>query len=347
MSTVLTWNMCLSEIMSHSAVDPAIKEAIRNRVKHSKTSNGSGEDNHFFVSAAEAGLVPNFSYPVTGSPFFDHFAIKESPLPSLVARAVGDNCVEQERHVPDLIDRSLGFDFGFDLSNGVPSSSSPLSSYSCSNTSDSLYRAPSPVNNDTLNNRIDSLLSEVLTTSELNLCHTILNTPPDSAATHSDTQTHLTRALHTLIHHLQDRILHLEDTLLPHLGTTLAHKTFNIDVLSNEIQNLGDQIRELKLAVDFGNSILVGCWVREYEVWRTLVEIKENRRKGWCRWLMKKKEVRELTGRELDALVLMAEQNAEILQEDVGDMVEMVERCKRKYGTFPVVETVDGIWRDV
>jgi hypothetical protein len=54
-----------------------------------------------------------------------------------------------------------------------------------------------------------------------------------------------------------------------------------------------------------------------------------------------------LTKREVDALVLMAEQNVKILREDVDDMVERVEKCKRRFVAYPAVECGVGSWRDV
>jgi uncharacterized protein YlzI (FlbEa/FlbD family) len=50
--------------------------------------------------------------------------------------------------------------------------------------------------------------------------------------------------------------------------------------------------------------------------------------------------------REIDALVLMAEQNVKILREDVDDMVEKVEKCKRGLVAHPGVEREEESWRD-
>jgi hypothetical protein len=51
--------------------------------------------------------------------------------------------------------------------------------------------------------------------------------------------------------------------------------------------------------------------------------------------------------REINALVLMAEQNIHILREDVNDMVKMVESCKRRFVASPAVEKLEKSWRDV
>jgi hypothetical protein len=115
--------------------------------------------------------------------------------------------------------------------------------------------------------------------------------------------------------------------------------------------------------------------LREYEVWRTLAGIRQKRaaRRGLrflTRWTKRGRAIKEvqegvlsplqetpesrvsrghggLTDRELDALILMAEQNVCILREDVEDMVEKVEKCKRDFVAFPAVEIVEGSWRDV
>jgi hypothetical protein len=87
------------------------------------------------------------------------------------------------------------------------------------------------------------------------------------------------------LHHLQDHITHLEDNLLPRLGTALEHKTFTIDVLSTELRNLEDQVDELNQTVDLGSKVLAGCWVREYEIWRTLVGTRESSDREWRRYL--------------------------------------------------------------
>jgi hypothetical protein len=153
------------------------------------------------------------------------------------------------------------------------------------------------------------------------------------------------------LYHLQDRITHLEDNLLPRLGTALEHKTSTIDVIGTELRNLEYQIDELNQTVDLGSKILAGCWVREYEIWRTLVEIRKSRDRGWRRWLKRQERAPEgllssnqqLMKLEIDALVLMADQNIQVLREDVNDMVKMVEDCKRR----PFVSPLLRQWRKV
>jgi hypothetical protein len=43
----------------------------------------------------------------------------------------------------------------------------------------------------------------------------------------------------------------------------------------------------------------------------------------------------------------MAEQNVQILREDIADMVEKVEACRNAtFKAFPVVDAEEGSWRD-
>ncbi|KAH7076675.1 hypothetical protein BKA63DRAFT_602434 [Paraphoma chrysanthemicola] len=401
-STSLTWDIALNRIINHEAVDPGARNAIRDRVKSEKSKGGRDDKDFPLAPTAEAGLVPNFSYPIAAAALYDHFATNQSQNPLI--NGVGG---EQSKQV-EVSERSPVHGEpqpSKSLLNGISSSSSSV------DTDDSLNRPPrSPDWTEVVPQRVKNLLREVLTASELSLCNEIIKaastsstlTPPttpgdgtdhtasstidiDSMQTQLNAHAHINSTspsllrlvvkLHTLLHHLQDRATYLEDNLLPILGTALERKTFTIDVLSIEIQNLGNQIHELKTAVDFGNKVLAGCWLREYEVWRTLVTIRKKREQR-----MGKRLLRRLTGRrnriadgvmsplvsnmndkenmvmgkrvlsktELDALIVMAEQNVQVLREDVDDMVEQVEKCKRGVKAFEKVPTPEeGSWRDV
>lgn len=365
-STTLTWNMVLNRILHNEAVDPDMKQRVKERVRSSKTTNGDGEGERFYVAAAEAGLVPNFSYPVAGSAFYDRKFADASPFLTLTDLAAvdpisgGDTTAERDAPTGDLQPHNQDFNFGFNLPNGIPTpttlqsyrSSSPSNS-STSPTSAFLSRQPTPADPDVAR-RLNALLTELLSQSELDLFNSIVSTPANTP------QARLTHSLNASLIHLQDRTTHLEDILLPRLGAALERKTFTIDVLSIEIQNLGDRITELKTAVDFGNKIIAGCWVREFEVMRTLIGIRDSRKNSrvWARLMgcrnracsigvADEEREQSLTKREVDALVLMAEQNLGILKEDVDDMVERVEKCKRAFVAYPAVECEEGSWRDI
>ncbi|OAL07639.1 hypothetical protein IQ06DRAFT_342355 [Phaeosphaeriaceae sp. SRC1lsM3a] len=364
----LTWNACLNEVIGHGSVDQDMVERVKEMVKSSTTTNGDGGIDQTHLSTIEVGLVPNFSYPIVGSPFYDRISAAQSPPPTLTngvsQSPPAEVDTELDRHTSTVTNRSLDFDFDFHKTLSTPSS--PLRSPT-SSTSDSLYRPPTPSSTSTTRRRLDALLTEILTRSELDLCQTILRPPLHSPPRLDPLPTRLILSLHRALLHLQDRVLNSEDILLPQLGTALEKKTYTIDVLSVEVRNLDDQIPELKLALDFGNRIIAGCWVRDYEVWRTLLGIRERRRgrKEWWRgWKSKKVEDGVLspdeaveagmTGEELrlrngetEALINMTRQNLEILREDVDDMVEKVERCRKDYTPYPAVERVEGSWRDV
>ncbi|KAF2831171.1 hypothetical protein CC86DRAFT_366602 [Ophiobolus disseminans] len=149
------------------------------------------------------------------------------------------------------------------------------------------------------------------------------------------------------------------------MGERLENKSFTIDVLGLEVQRLDDQIAEMRTTVDYATRILAGCWLRDYEMWRTLAGIREERRTrgpgGLLRRLTGRKskiadgvlspvqrgQQQQLSKRELDAVMVMAEQNVRILHEDVDEMDERVGGMKSALGGFPVVEVEEGSWRDI
>jgi hypothetical protein len=382
-SVMMTWNMYLNDILKNEAVDPAMKQAVIKGVKDSVAINDTGEGDYFHITTHEAGLVPNFSYPVAGAEFYDRVDTVESP-PLPLTNGLHRNA----EGGPEKADRVQwqAFDFSAKRLNGIltpspafpptPSPSpSPVRSTSSENTSsDTLYHRPSLPSEEMISLRINKLLAEVLSLSELNLYHSNLSNlphPPPSPQLNAHlpresplpTSTRLTQSLHSLLHHLQDRVIYFEDNLLLSLGTALETKTFTIDVMSVEVQNLGDQIREMKAAVDFSTKILAHCWVREFEVWRTLEGMRRKRalrrRLWWGRlmgWKWSKgsddgvyspRDSERLKNGELNAMALMAEQNVQILREDVDDMAERIEVLKRKFVAFPVVEREERSWRDV
>jgi hypothetical protein len=115
--TILTWNSCLNAILNNATLDPAMKIVVRNRMKSSKTANGNSKDEHFFFSATEAGLVPNFSYPVTRSPFFDRLAAEKSSISVLANGLTRDNDFEQSQRTSTTTNRLLDLDLDLRLPN--------------------------------------------------------------------------------------------------------------------------------------------------------------------------------------------------------------------------------------
>lgn len=316
---VLTWNLVLNRILDHEAVDPAMKQAVRERVQQSLTANGDGHASALFVSAQEAGLVPNFSYPLVGSAFYDRIAAEHNSH----ARSTSQEDPPSAKK-PDQ------------LPNGI--SRSPTPSESSHNT---LYRAPTPV--DDAPERITSLLSTMLTPSELSLHNRIIKSPLSDASS-SQLHTRLILALHIAILGLLDRTTHLEESLIPQLSTWLEEKRHKIDELSLQVMRLRSETVDLKACVDFGNRVLAGCWEREGELWRMLGEARGRRQMGWLRWMGKSGM---LGDGEVDALALVAEQNVRILKEDIEEMVSLVMEYKEKNGGVMEVKEVQRMWRDV
>jgi hypothetical protein len=362
----LVWNTALGQILRNDFVDSDMKRQVRERVKDSNTTNGNGEGEHFHVAPVAAGLVPNFSYPVVGSAFYDRRVAEapESPDPNdqVTENVVGGESTVEHWPSTDIEQQDFDFGFGRNEPHAVSSQSfSSLPTYSStlsSNESTSPTTAPSrqPSSSDSIvSSHLNTLLLETLSKSQIDLLNAILTTPPNTPAS-TPTPFRLTHSLHALLLHLQDRILYVEVDLLPQLSTALERKTHTIDVQSAEILNLDNQITQLKATVDFGSKTLTSCWARDWEMWRTLTSIREGRRRGW--WDFRRTRVSEdldngqrFSSRELDALVMIAEQNVSVLREDVEDIVERVEECKRASATRSVgeeeVEPEEGNWRDV
>lgn len=363
----MVWSTALGQILHNDHMDPDMKRQVRDRAKDSNTTNGDGEGEHFHVAPVAAGLVPNFSYPVAGSAVYDRRVAEASELPDpddqVTENAIrGESTVQEHRPLTDIEQQDFDFGFGPNEHHGVSShsfSSLPTyTSFSSSNKSTSPTTAPSrqPSSVDSIvSTHLNVLLLETLSKSQIDLLNAALATPPDTP-TSAPTLLGLTYSLHALLLHLQDRTLHFEANLLPQVSTALEQKTHTINMQSAEIQNLDDQITKLKATVDFSSKTLTSCWNRDWEMWRTLNGIREGRRRGW--WDFRRTRVSEdvdngqrFSGRELDALVMIAEQNVSVLREDVEDMVEKVEVCKRASATRPVgeeeVEPEEGSWRDV
>jgi hypothetical protein len=421
----LTWNSVLNRILVNEAVDPAMQTAVRERVQRSSTTNGSGHADAHPVAAVNVGLVPNFSFPVMGSAFYDHL-LAEQPHPRAAT--------------PEVSARGYLSDREQELSNGV----SP-GHYSHSSSSETLYRDQSlpltesrnqekpltnavlagyygessdsdsgfdggyaPLPPDRVPDLVFALLCEHLTASERSLHRRMVTPldrpqfPPDPAKVPRSNATspisldiRLVQKLHTLVYGLQDCVDGLEEDLVPQLAEYLAQKTDDIEDLSTEISNLQDEIAELKRIVDFGNSVLAGCWEREWEAWRTLIDIRRHRemkRSRLSRWLRRRKSFVEreyltledgrpegyvpkasdsgvqengreedvqqkpLENRELNALLLMAEQNVRIIKEDMEDMAELIRAWQERAEAVENEDEdededdedtpVQGSWRD-
>ncbi|KAF1837532.1 hypothetical protein BDW02DRAFT_131655 [Decorospora gaudefroyi] len=414
----LTWNLALNRILGNEAVDPAMKAAVRERVQRSSTTNGSGHADTIPVAAVDVGLVPNFSYPIYGSAFYDRLAPKQAPqarssrdiggeegahvneglLPSGVSHGhcSPPNSSDPPHHYPTLTTVPAspvgGPGESERLTNGVPPGYFPDSS-----SSDSSYdlprRAPTPPDN--VPDQVFILLCSLLTPSELSLHHNIINgpvpprsppspvtVPPSNAASTTPLDERLVQKLYTAVYGLQDRVTGLKEDLIPQISNYLEQKHNQVEELSLEVLNLRDEIDQLKRIADFGNKILSGCWQREWETWRTLLDIRkwrEAKRGTLSRLFSRRKDYTErdtnllyeripegyqpqpqiqrealrseiqkpIKTAELDALLLMAEQNVRIIREDMQDMLEMVQACQARAEVAAEVAPPEGSWRDV
>ncbi|KAJ4372373.1 hypothetical protein N0V83_004147 [Neocucurbitaria cava] len=366
---VLTWTLALNRTLDDKTVDPAMKQAVQERVQSSNMVNGFKNDEKVLVSAQDAGFVPNFSYPITGSAFYERVDPHNRPRGHMLIGATAE-------------DRKGEGEKAKKLTNGVTRDSSD-SGYSTDSSHDTLYRALSP--SDTAPDRVHSLLGSVLTPSELCLHYRIVNgasnteifnsapssgtAPISNAESSTPRQIRLIRKLHTITLGLQDRVNGLEDGLVPQMSNWLKKKDVRIDELGVECQRSQDQIANLKYVVDFGNKVIRRSWERESEVWRTLAQLQKSHRardnalyrritRRWrdqglhahqredtisseserqaSRYAFLDDSTRStirtisaLSNSELDALITISAQNVRVLGEDVADMVRLVEKCKQ------------------
>lgn len=368
----LTWNLILNRVLQHDSIDPTIKQAVHERAQVSSSTNGTSHGGHKFVSAREVGLVPNFSYPMVGSAFYEKGTVTQQ-------QTISNGCE----------DASL-------RDNTEQNPYNPISIESRSPVHNTLRRSATPLY--ILPAHVHQLLSSVLTSSELALHKHILNHPNTAMFSSSPANqenrgmplttlhTRLILALHILIIGLQDRTTHLEDTLVPQLSTWLEQKTYTNDQLRFELHKYEAKISNLTEIVDFGNKLLGGCWQRTWEVWRTLIDIRMQRdedrgsflRLLSRRWGQSKRNAIHmpqavfprnedpnilagesmrtkligsqgpLSSRELDALILVAQQNIDILREHMEEMRDMVQDHMRGItGISYGVSSSALSWRDV
>ncbi|RMZ66721.1 hypothetical protein GMOD_00002083 [Pyrenophora seminiperda CCB06] len=401
---VLTWNIALNRILNHEAVDPEMRAAVWERAQRSSTTNGSGHMDNHPVSAIDVGLVPNFSRPIMGSAFYDRMTDEQVP-----ATQPAEHCEVQYRHGllpngvgsrhhhhrnPDdyvTIERPLAirgsqeFHHG-QLPNGIPPSYYPPSSSSTSSSFGQRQSLPP----DPVPYLVSDLLYTLLTSSELDLHQEIvggstpmpspaLTQPPSNAASAVPLHDRLLEKMHSTVYGLQDRVTGLEEDLIPNMTAWLEQKELRIDQLSVKLANLREDIAALKKTVDFGTKLLNKCWEREWELWRTLLDIQKQRqanRSALSRIFSRKKptvapDMMQLLGdsipkgyvsrissvdtamgrrfktEELDAVLLAAQQNVTILKEDMEDMAELVKAYQAR--TEALEETVPVIlsWRDI
>ncbi|EUC34285.1 hypothetical protein COCCADRAFT_93857 [Bipolaris zeicola 26-R-13] len=381
----LTWKSALKSILSHWGVDPATRASVRERTQCSSTIQRSEYQETPLLTPADIGLVPNFSYPIAASAFYARIDAARTPR----ARSPQEkeqrqeellpNGVHSEHHSHESSNDTLYRDpFPSNwplqggqgrehvaLTNGVPPGYYPSSSSSSSSNTIPDPRPRSPFPPNLVSEQVSALLRSLLTSPELELHYQIVHeTAPVGTLSQSGLETHaqLIKKLTATVYGLQDCITGLEDNLVPQLSIYLQQKDREIDDLDVDISQLRNEISELRRTVDFSTRILSQCRDREWEVWRTLLDIqrkREERRSSLSRVFSRSRsgtvqhaEVANLNAqlnaaqavasgnadrgvlkkKELDALLLMAKQNVGIIEEDMKEMAEMVQAYLMRNG---------------
>lgn len=272
-STGLTWNVALNRILEHELVDPAMKEGVRERIKESKRQNGDSMDR--FVSAVDVGLVPNFSYPIAGSAFYDRLLTERLQQPQQeelenAYRPRTGFTVEGEpppyEATPDIQGGSGDWPLpNQPLPNGVPPrSSSPASSLNTT-YSDPTHARP----------------SGLATTPEVAL-YRLLSSPsprcsPLTTISHHErtiaTQTKLIRKLHKNFDKLREkneylieRNIALEDEVLPKVAGWLEQAQWKVGELEVVVAGLKEEGEAVWECLAWVEGVLRSCWKREREV---------------------------------------------------------------------------------
>ncbi|EMD93962.1 hypothetical protein COCC4DRAFT_70330 [Bipolaris maydis ATCC 48331] len=382
----LTWKSALKSILFHEEVDPAMRASVMERAQCSSTIGAPEHQVMPLFAPADVGLVPNFSYPIAASAFYDRIDAAQTPrarspqekeqryeellpngvLPEHRSHASSNETLYRD---PSLLNWPLrgGQCRGHvALTNGVPPGYYPSSSSSSSSDTPPNPHPRSPFPPNLVPEQISALLRSLLTSPELTLHHQIVHqTTPVSTSSQSRLETHarLIKKLTAAVYGLQVCIAGLEDNLVPQLSTYLEHKDREIDDLDVEISRLGNEITELRRTVDFGTRVLSQCRSREWEIWHTLFDI-QRKREERCNSLshvfsrprsgtVPHAEAANLSAppssaaqavssgraargvlkkKELDALLLMAKQNIEIIDEGMKEMAGTVQAYLTRNG---------------
>lgn len=126
------------------------------------------------------------------------------------------------------------------------------------------------------------------------------------------------------------------------MGAGLKRKTFTIDVLLLEMQRMGTQITDLESALNVCVRVLAGVYGRDSEMLKTLSGMKGVRRRAQFR--LSQYGIRR---KEMGAATLLAQQNLSKLREDVDEVMDRVEKMRKKFESVEVVVAEPGSGRDV
>lgn len=403
---LLTWLTALNRIIRNNVVDPATRARIRERVRQNSATADIGHGDTHPITVTDAGLVPDFSYPIAGSAFHDRLHAKQAPS----SQSLEDIRGVEEQQQPLTNGVSSGHDSDLSssrtlyrsptpnnwplrggseespaqLTNGVHPGYYPPSSSSGDSSNDALHYPPALP--DSVPEHVFNLLCSLLTPSELALHYDMVQgsapshllpfptlVPHSNATSDIPIEVRLVQRLHTAVHGLQDRVWSLEEDLIPQLSAHLEEKHLQIRELDQENGSLKDEITELKRIADFSTNILTGCWEREWEVWRTLLDIQKKREayrsplarifsrtttpgvqddelldyckpEGYVALPLSAGRATQglLKKNKLDALLLMAKQNVSILIENLGELKGLAEAYDRRSEAHEEVRPVEG-----
>ncbi|OAL55889.1 hypothetical protein IQ07DRAFT_639531 [Pyrenochaeta sp. DS3sAY3a] len=326
------------------------------------TKIGPSTDYEKFLAAQKGDAVQASSPLGQESPITAFKVMLEQPV------AVAEQADEKQKAAkqePSKEEPYLNSDSGYSTNSkskgGVPQSNEgiPTSKRAYSQSEESFH---TPETLKEAPDRVRSLLSSLLTPSELSLHYQTL-TNGSSASSSPSKHNELTCKLHTAIKFLHDRVCHLEDNLVPLLSTLSEEKSVKINELSVERVRLIGEVHVLKTLVDCESKVIEDCLTRECDVLRALAKIRSRRDVPLARgWSLGKLTRRGRNSRaesqcyggtsanqDLDALRRIAEENAEELRDEIEDMHILIRDYKKTYRKRAVVERkrVEGSWRDV
>ncbi|KAF2118533.1 hypothetical protein BDV96DRAFT_630028 [Lophiotrema nucula] len=203
------------------------------------------------VSHEQSGLVPNFSYPIASARWYDRLGDQRSPSTS----------PESSQQLP----------------NGILPPEGPRR-LTTKEEHNERHRLPSGLPTDSEVEEYRLLPSSDLST-------------PESLEEHMRrqdftiaTQAKLIKTLHATIDDITPKLEQLELVEIPLTKYMHEKKDEALQHQQALIQELREEVVDLKIAADFANKIVAGCWNREHELWRWTVELSRRSKpvkRGW------------------------------------------------------------------
>ncbi|KAF2270570.1 hypothetical protein CC78DRAFT_563925 [Lojkania enalia] len=243
-SSALTWALALNQILHSDQLDPANLAEIEQRISEEKLDGGpEGERS---TSTSDLNLVPNFSFPIPSSVFFDRGATQNTDndsypgLEELANGAVLEPLNGTKMPKPKHSDP-------YALPTGLPNDEEPRGHKLATSS-----HTPTPVPVETQNEQQESTIN---------------------------VQAHLIRKLHSIIDKLRLRNEDLEENRLPKMRALFSKQNEALSAQQEVLDELKDEIIDLKIAIDFSNKVIAGCWERDWEIWRFMKEVWERKKK--------------------------------------------------------------------